>query len=173
MQLYWGYLCEHHDEQKLGHMVQVLHTFAAAKRLAGHFLLVLKFLLKMTIVGMRQQNSALATCPHSELHIVMDRQQVTVSKNQEDSALDINVVGMAKCSSQNCLDMSLASAQTPYSKKWAQWQAVGTTKQLDMILVLIAIVPQQKRVEAHSSVLDKTIGIFSGNDADRLRVEQI
>ena len=39
-----------------------------------------------------------------------------------DSTLDNNVVGMAKCSSQsNCLDMSLASAETPYNKKWVWW----------------------------------------------------
>ena len=39
-----------------------------------------------------------------------------------DSTLDNNVVGMAKCSSQsNCLDMSLASVEAPYNKKWVWW----------------------------------------------------
>ena len=51
----------------------MLHSFAAAKSLAGHFLLVLKILLKMTIVQMRQDNGAPGTCRQSELHFVMDR----------------------------------------------------------------------------------------------------
>ena len=38
-----------------------------------HFLLVLKILLKMTIVQMRQDNGAPGTCRQSELHFVMDR----------------------------------------------------------------------------------------------------
>ena len=49
--------------------------------MAGHFLLVLKILLKMAIVRMRQDNSAPGTYRHSELHIAMDRWQVNLSKN--------------------------------------------------------------------------------------------
>ena len=45
---------------------------------------------------MTQDNSVPGTCHHNELHIAVDRQQVTVSKNQEDSALDNNVVGMVE-----------------------------------------------------------------------------
>ena len=69
MQQYWSQLCEQYDEQELGHMVKVSHSFAAAKSLAEHFLLAL-ILLKMTILRMRQDNSAPGTC---ELQIAMDR----------------------------------------------------------------------------------------------------
>ena len=51
----------------------MLHSFATAKSFARHFLLVLKILLKMTIVQMRQDNGAPGTCRQSELHFVMDR----------------------------------------------------------------------------------------------------
>ena len=49
------------------------NSFATAKSFARHFLLVLKILLKMTIVQMRQDNGAPGTCRQSELHFVMDR----------------------------------------------------------------------------------------------------
>ena len=60
MQQYWSQLCEQYDEQELG-LVKVSHSFAVAKSLAEHFLLALT-LLKMTIVRMRQDNSAPGTC---------------------------------------------------------------------------------------------------------------
>ena len=70
MQQYWGQLCEQYNEQELGHMVKVSHSFAVAKSLAEHFLLALTWLKMTTIVRMRQDNSAPGTC---ELQIAMDR----------------------------------------------------------------------------------------------------
>ena len=59
-----------------------------------------------------------------------------------DSALDNNVVEMAKCSSPNCSDMSLASAETHLTAKNGHngRQLELQIVLLDMILVLIAIV---------------------------------
>ena len=95
----------------------MLHSFAAAKSLAGHFLLVLKMLLKMTIVRMRQGNGVPVTCCHSKLHIVMDRWEVTVSKNWRVALLTTMLLAW-----QNA-----AHRATAWTLAW-HWQRHFTTK---------------------------------------------
>ena len=126
MQQYWGQLCEQYNKQEMGHGVGAAQL-CSGEKFGLTFAIGIDFVKNIDCSDEPGKQFAWFIC-HSKLRIAMDRQQVTVLKHQEDSAqLNNKVVGMAECSWQsNCLDISLASAETPYSKKMGTMAMAGS-----------------------------------------------